>query len=207
MDDTKDWNTERESKEFRRNPCEYRDSHTARRRAKYGPTEDKTRTSQASRATMPDPSQNRPIPTNSSVQPSYGQVGYQQTQYATYSPSPTPQNVQPNYYQATGSQPPASINIQVSAGAAAGGMGTPSQGQHGTASFATGDYSSQPQQSSGFQYQQTSQLLGPQNPSSGGSQPGGGTFDRYGKPITSRAQGNQGNQDRRPSTYDQDRMR
>jgi hypothetical protein len=147
----------------------------------------------------------QPLPTTS-MQSSYSQSGYQQAQYGPYSPSPTPQNVQPSYYQPS-SQQPASININVSAGAAAGGMGTPGQGQYGTASYAAADYSSQPQQSSGFQYQQTSQLLGPQNPSSGGSQPGGGTFDRSGKPITSRAQGNQGNQDRRPSTYDQDRMR
>ncbi|KIW23049.1 uncharacterized protein PV07_11281 [Cladophialophora immunda] len=39
INDSKDWDLERQSKEYRRNPYDYRDSDTAQRRARKGPSE------------------------------------------------------------------------------------------------------------------------------------------------------------------------
>jgi len=209
MNDSRDWDLETQGREYRKNPYDYRESDTARRRAKKGPSEGGTNKPQqprVKRETPADPQdggrQERPVIQSSrsggNVQPQY------QTQYSQYSTQSQPQGMATtsnySYQQPTRAEqgPATNINITMT-NAAAFPQGKATQpGYNSPQPY--GSYTHQTQQETDAPpaYQQSAISRG------GGSvpppaQPGPDTFDSE-KPVTSRTQSGS---DRRPSTYDQ----
>ncbi|OCT51451.1 hypothetical protein CLCR_08797 [Cladophialophora carrionii] len=194
--------------EYRRNPYDYRESDTAKRRAKKGPSEGGTNRPQQPRArreTTAEPQdvgrQERgpvqPSTSSGAAQPHY------QAQYAQYSSQSQPQNVQASSYgYSQPTSPPTNINITMNAAAfAPGRAGQP--GPYPAATYTSGGYVHPTHQESepppAYQPSVTSRGggSGPQPP----AQPGPDTFDAD-KPAISRSQSAQ-QQERRGSSYDQ----
>ena len=197
--------------EYKKNPYDYRESDTARRRAKKGPTEGGTNRPQQPReprgkretTTDPEDGGRQERPTIQSTTSSGGTpLSQYQAQYSQYSAHSQPQNVQTSaygYHQQTRPDQGSGTNINITMNAAAfapGRAGQPAQYPAQT----YGNYALPAQQDPDaapppYQQSATSRGGGPAQPP---GQPGPDTFDAE-KPVTSRSQSAQ---DRRPSTYD-----
>ncbi|KIW32301.1 hypothetical protein, variant [Cladophialophora immunda] len=213
INDSRDWDLETQSREYRKDPYDYRESDTARRRAKKGPSEGGTNRPQQPRvkrdaANEPADTGRQERATMTSNMPgSPPQPGYHQ-------PQPHP------YYQgqARPDQPSPSFNITVNTATFAPRPGQP--GQYLTSGYQTAGYAHIGQHESDPPpaYQQSTISRGPSGPQPP-SQPGPDTFDAD-KAVTSRhfpaqatRQGSTDSkedfprshsaQDRRPSTIDQ----
>ncbi|ETI22557.1 hypothetical protein G647_06633 [Cladophialophora carrionii CBS 160.54] len=208
INDSKDWDLETQSREYRRNPYDYRESDTAKRRAKKGPSEGGTNRPQQPRARRETTAEPQDVgrQERGPVQPSGGSGASQphyQAQYAQYSSQSQPQNVQASSYGYTQpTSPPTNINITMNAAAfAPSRAGQPAQ--YPAATYTSGGYAHPTHQESepppAYQPSITSRGggSGPQPP----AQPGPDTFDAD-KPAISRSQSAQ-QQERRGSSYDQ----
>ncbi|OAL21315.1 hypothetical protein AYO22_08038 [Fonsecaea multimorphosa] len=187
INDSKDWDLETQSREYRKDPYDYRESDTARRRAKKGPSEGGTNRPQqprGKREVTNEPAdtgrQERATSTmaGSPPQPAYHQPQPQYSQYPTHSQS---QNIQPSpspYYQGQTrpDQPSPSFNITVNTATFAPRPGQP--GQYMPSAYQSTGYAnvapheSEPPPA----YQQSMISRGPSNPQPP-SQPGPDTFD------------------------------
>ncbi|OAP60465.1 hypothetical protein AYL99_05467 [Fonsecaea erecta] len=233
INDSRDWYLEQQGRDYRRDPYDYRDSDTARRRAKKGPSEGGTNKPQqprvkregGSESAEPGRQERATMTSNmpaSPPQPAYHQP-QTQPQYSQYPAHTQPQHIQPNpgpYYQGQSrpEQPSPNFNITVNTATFAprpgqAGQYVPSAYQSTAYAHVAGHESEPPPA-----YQQSMISRGPANPHPP-SQPGPDTFDAE-KAATSRhfpaqvtRQGSTDSkedfprshsaQDRRPSTVDQ----
>ncbi|KAJ9606629.1 hypothetical protein H2200_008637 [Cladophialophora chaetospira] len=207
INDSKDWDLETQSREYRRNPYDYRESDTAKRRGKKGPTEGGTNRPQqprGKRETTTEPQDGgrremQPITSGGPAQSQYQAASY--NQYSSQSQPYSAQTTSYGYHQpGRTDQGPTNINITMNAAALAPGrVGQPGQFP---STYNTSSYGQSPRQESepppAYQPSVTSRGGGGAQPP---AQPGPDTFDAE-KPVTSRTHSGQG-QDRRGSTYDQ----
>jgi len=196
--------------EYRRNPYDYRESDTAKRRGKKGPTEGGTNRPQqprGKRETTAEPQdggrQERATQQTTSsgpAQPQY-QATAQYNQYSSQSQPYSAQTASYAYHQPGRTDQGGGTNINITMNAAALAPGRGGQpAQFPSAAYNTSGYAQQARQESepppAYQPPITSRGgTGPQPP----AQPGPDTFDAE-KPVTSRTHSGQ---DRRGSTYDQ----
>ncbi|KAH0845075.1 hypothetical protein AYO21_01664 [Fonsecaea monophora] len=231
INDSRDWDLETQSREYRKDPYDYRESDTARRRAKKGPSEGGTNRPQQPRVKRDvtnepaDGGRQERVTATSNVAASSPQPAYHQPQpqYGQYSGYSQPHNMQPNpspYYQGQSrpDQASPSLNITVNTATFAPRPGQP--GQYMPTAYQTAGYAHTPQHESDPPpaYQQSMISRGPSNPQPP-SHPGPDTFDAAKAGGTSRnfpaqatRQGStdskedfprsQSAQDRRPSTLD-----
>jgi hypothetical protein len=197
--------------EYRRNPYDYGDSDTAKRRARIGPSEGGTRRpAQARReretTAEPQDSSRQERTTQQSAGGGTSQPQYQQTQFSHYSSSQSqPYNVQSSsygYQQPRSDSAPTNINITMNAAQMGQGR-TAVPGQYSAGTYNTSGYAQSTRQESEPPptYQASTASRGPgSGPPQPPSHPGPDVFDSIEKPAISRTQGSQ---DRRGSTYDQ----
>ncbi|KIW95602.1 uncharacterized protein Z519_04187 [Cladophialophora bantiana CBS 173.52] len=233
INDSRDWDLETQSREYRKEPYDYRESDTARRRAKKGPSEGGTNRPQQPRVKREGTNEpadsgrqeRAAMTSNTPASPPQSAYHHPQPQFSQYPAHSQPQGIQQSpspYYQgqSRSDQPSPSFNITVNTATFAPRPGQP--GQYMPGAYQTAGYAqiAHAEADPPPAYQQAMISRGPSGPQPP-SQPGPDTFDGE-KAVTSRhfsaqatRQGSADSkedfprshsaQDRRPSAVDQAR--